>query len=305
MNATLHRCICVALAVVCSAGCGSGGSEKCANIAGTWTIADHCESDVVGDQVPVSQNGCSIACGSPFDGWVGTISGGSINMSGPIGGGETLSCSGTVTLTSINITCPGTEGSCNVKLTRQGGGGNCTNVAGTWTILEHCEGEFMGQQVSVTQDGCSVTYASPFDGWTGSITGSTITMSGPAGGDTLTCTGTASESSISVACPGSGGTCNVVLGKSGGQTNIIGKACSSAAECPSPHFCNQAGFCTRDCTTHADCGCAATGTCANSCVKLDETSAVCLRLCETDSDCDVGICQQILVDGGSACVPPA
>jgi hypothetical protein len=303
MKASLYGCICVAVTVVCIAGCGSGGKEKCASIAGSWTIAQHCEGDFEGQQVAVTQTGCAIACGSPFDGWTGSMTGSSITMSGPAGN-DTLTCSGSVTLTSINLTCPGSGGTCTVQMTRQGGD-NCINVAGTWTITEHCESHETGQQVSVTQDGCSITYSSPFTGWTGSITGSSITMSGPADGETLTCTGTATETSISVSCPGKDGTCDVTLSKGSSQTNVVGQACSGASDCPSPYFCNQAGFCTRDCTTHADCGCPASGSCPNACVELDATSAVCLRLCETSADCDVGICDQILASGGSVCIPPA
>jgi hypothetical protein len=183
-------------------------------------------------------------------------------------------------------------------------GGKCTNTAGTWTITQHCESSAVGQQVTVSQTGCTITYSSPFTGWGGTVSGTAISMSGPAGSKTLACSGTATPTDINLTCPEN--SCTVALNRQGQPpTNIVGKACSSAGECPDPHYCNQMGFCTRTCESHTDCGCPATGSCANGCVKIDETTAVCLRRCTINSECAVGTCQAILAEGGSVCLVSA
>jgi hypothetical protein len=257
-------------ALVWTAGCGSDGNEKCTSIVGTWTIDQHCESSSVGQQVSVTQSGCFIFYTSPFDGWKGKISGNSIGISGPAGS-EMLSCTGTVTDTSISVSCPpvGSGSTCNVALTKQGGGG-VAKLGGACTAPEAQSKKCDGAKAIVCQS-AEGNYLWGLDSDCGSL----------------------------------GQTC--VNGKCEGGTpppNVVGKACTTAGDCPSPHFCNQAGFCTANCTAHADCGCPATGTCANTCVQISDTDAVCFRYCQSNADCAVGTCQAILKDGGKVCAPP-
>jgi hypothetical protein len=87
-----------------------------------------------------------------------------------------------------------------------GGGGACPNLAGNWKVTQHCDTSLVGQSASATQKDCTLTFAAPFDGFTGTVTSDgKISMSGPQ-----TCTGTASASSIVLTC--TPGTCAVTLG---------------------------------------------------------------------------------------------
>ena len=93
-----------------------------------------------------------------------------------------------------------------------GGGGACPNLAGSWTITEHCGGApLIGMTVPVTQNGCDFTTAGAFPGFVGTITADgNITFSGVANGTTIDCTGTATETRITETCTGN---CDVVLTK--------------------------------------------------------------------------------------------
>ncbi|MCA9668030.1 MAG: hypothetical protein KC503_20670 [Myxococcales bacterium] len=197
-----------------------------------------------------------------------------------------------------------------------GGGepGNCPNVAGQWTIASHCEASFVGATMTLAQNGCAITVTqAPWSsGWAGSITAEgAVTMSGPADNETLTCTGNLSGNTFSMSC--SPGTCDVTVSKGGGGGGggggglsgdpTVGKTCGAPTDCASPYFCNKAGFCTGTCSAHVDCGCASNQSeCKNACVALDATSSICLRLCNTNSDCDVGTCEAALKSGGKVCV---
>lgn len=92
------------------------------------------------------------------------------------------------------------------------GGGNCPNLAGSWTIDEHCGGApLIGMTVPVTQDGCEFTTSGAFAGFTGTLNeNGDFTMSGEAGGMTITCTGTATTTLVTQSCTGD---CDVVMSK--------------------------------------------------------------------------------------------
>jgi hypothetical protein len=80
-------------------------------VAGTWTITAHCVSSFVGQSAVVTQNGCALSFGQPFDGFSGNVtSDDKLSLSGP------QTCSGTATATSIAMTC--TPNTCNVTLSR-------------------------------------------------------------------------------------------------------------------------------------------------------------------------------------------
>lgn len=93
-----------------------------------------------------------------------------------------------------------------------GGGGACPNLAGTWTIDQHCGGaSVIGMTVPLTQSGCTFTTGGTFAGFTGTVTDDgTLTFSGVANGSTIDCTGTATPTTITETCTGD---CNVVLTK--------------------------------------------------------------------------------------------
>jgi len=88
--------------------------------------------------------------------------------------------------------------------------GTCPNLTGTWKVTMHCEASLVGASAAVTQTGCSLAFAAPFDGFTGTVsTAGEVTLSGPQ-----SCTGTVSGSPVSqipLLC--TPGTCNVTLSK--------------------------------------------------------------------------------------------
>ena len=88
-----------------------------------------------------------------------------------------------------------------------GASGACPDTAGAWMITAHCDPSLIGQSVTVTQTDCSLSFAAPFDGFTGTVgPDGKVVLSGPQ-----SCTGTASASSISMTC--TPGTCPVKLAR--------------------------------------------------------------------------------------------
>jgi len=84
------------------------------------------------------------------------------------------------------------------------GGPACPNVTGTWTVAAHCDASLVGQHATVMQNNCTLSFAPPFDGFTGTVTADgKITLSGPQ-----SCTGTVAAA-ISLSC--TPGTCTVSL----------------------------------------------------------------------------------------------
>jgi len=56
------------------------------------------------------------------------------------------------------------------SLSPDGGSAACPDVAGTWNITAHCDASLIGQSVAVTQTDCTLSFAAPFDGFTGTVT---------------------------------------------------------------------------------------------------------------------------------------
>ncbi len=74
-------------------------------------------------------------------------------------------------------------------------------------MATHCEASLVGTDALVTQSGCSLAFAPPFNGFTGSVSiDKKVTLSGPQ-----TCSGTASDTAISLTC--TPGTCAVTLSR--------------------------------------------------------------------------------------------
>jgi hypothetical protein len=80
-------------------------------------------------------------------------------------------------------------------------------VAGTWKITAHCDPALVGLDATVMQTGCAISFAAPFDGFTGTLTSDgKVSLSGPQ-----SCSGTVTASAISMSC--TPGTCPVTLAR--------------------------------------------------------------------------------------------
>lgn len=81
----------------------------------------------------------------------------------------------------------------------------CPDVTGTWTVTKHCDASLVGASAVVSQHGCALSFAAPFDAFSGSVAADdTVTLNGPQ-----SCTGKAATASISLSC--TPGTCDVTL----------------------------------------------------------------------------------------------
>jgi hypothetical protein len=81
--------------------------------------------------------------------------------------------------------------------------GACPTLAGTWTITAHCVSSFVGQTVTVSQSACALTFAAPFNGYTGTVASDgKLNVMGPTAGGTQECTGSATTTTIDLSCPG-------------------------------------------------------------------------------------------------------
>ena len=117
-------------------GVDGGGSGSCPDIAGSWTINDHCESDAIGSSVTISQSGCSWTAD-----FSGTLTTGTISSTGAVTGHvdveEGLDCTGNLSGNRITQDC--VPGDCHVVLSRDeappprdaGGGGVDSGGGGT------------------------------------------------------------------------------------------------------------------------------------------------------------------------------
>jgi len=89
-------------------------SPGCPELAGTWTITDHCDPDLKGTMVPITQDGCTVSTGGTFAGLSGPIgSSGQLDLKGTLAG-TALSCKGQVDGDHITEDCSG----CKATLTR-------------------------------------------------------------------------------------------------------------------------------------------------------------------------------------------
>jgi hypothetical protein len=102
--------------------------------------------------------------------------------------------------------CGSSSSSSSTTTTTGDGGGSCIDLAGTWKITAHCDASFIGQSVVVTQSGCMLSFAAPFNGFSGTTSGSSVALSGAQ-----TCNGNATDTSISMSC--TPGTCAVALAR--------------------------------------------------------------------------------------------
>ncbi len=83
----------------------------------------------------------------------------------------------------------------------------CPDVSGTWTITQHCDATLVGQTLKVMQSDCTLSMASPFDQFMGSVTqDDKISLTGPQ-----TCSGSATTDAVSMMC--TPGNCTVVLAR--------------------------------------------------------------------------------------------
>jgi len=95
----------------------------------------------------------------------------------------------------------------------EGGASNsssCPDVSGNWTLTDHCEASFIGMTLTVTEKDCALSFASPFDAFSGSVTtDGKIMLTGPQD-----CSGTATSTSVSMNCTSSTpGPCPVKLAR--------------------------------------------------------------------------------------------
>jgi hypothetical protein len=76
------------------------------------------------------------------------------------------------------------------------GNGSCPDMGGPWSVSEHCDSSLVGEILQVTQTACALSFAAPFDVFTGSLSADgKIALSGPQ-----TCTGTLTASTASLNC---------------------------------------------------------------------------------------------------------
>ena len=81
-------------------------------------------------------------------------------------------------------------GQCKTPAAQPGPAG-CPDFSGTWTFVEHCEPDSVGDPYVVTQSGCEFTVADPWNGWSGTVAASgAVTSSGPTPDGTVQCAGT-------------------------------------------------------------------------------------------------------------------
>jgi hypothetical protein len=85
---------------------------------------------------------------------------------------------------------------------RDGGGAGCPDLSGAWQITEHsCQPGTVGQTLTITQAGCTLTAIDPWTGWTGAVDNAgQVVVTGDAGGTSMTCTGVVVGTSITMGC---------------------------------------------------------------------------------------------------------
>jgi hypothetical protein len=75
------------------------------------------------------------------------------------------------------------------------------DLEGEWLIVSHCQDSQVGDMYHWEQDGCNITYADNYPGWTSTISeDGTVTSTGPAGENDLTCVGELDGDSIELSC---------------------------------------------------------------------------------------------------------
>jgi hypothetical protein len=91
-----------------------------------------------------------------------------------------------------------------------GGGGGCSELAGTWTIQQHCAPQLIGVSVPIVETGtCAYVTQGTFAGYAIAVaTDGTVSVSGGSADTPVTCSGTATASRLDVDCMP---TCHVVV----------------------------------------------------------------------------------------------
>lgn len=90
------------------------GASGCPMLSGTWTIASHCNSALVGMEVIVMQTSCSLTTNGTFAGFSGTVAhDGSLSIAGTVSGTSVM-CTGNATAQHWTQNC---TGNCAVTLT--------------------------------------------------------------------------------------------------------------------------------------------------------------------------------------------
>ena len=112
-----------------------------------------------------------------------------------------------LSLSLLVAACGSDDDATSSSSSSSGGAASCPNVAGTWKVTAHCEASLVGMSAVVTQNGCALGFAAPFNGFSGTVTAdSKVSLSGPQ-----TCNGTVSASAMSMTC--TPGTCAVTLSR--------------------------------------------------------------------------------------------
>lgn len=90
------------------------------------------------------------------------------------------------------------------------GGGNsgaCADASGAWKVTQHCEASLVGSPVTVMQQGCKLSFAPPFNGFSGTVgPGGEVALSGPQ-----TCSGALGSGTLTMTC--TPGACTVSLAR--------------------------------------------------------------------------------------------
>jgi hypothetical protein len=89
---------------------------RCPDLSGVWTIVAHCQSNLIGHTVVITQDGCSVVDTLRFKGLI-TVDGSFTSTSDPPGTDPTT-CTGTATAHAIALTCTGLHQPCLVRLMR-------------------------------------------------------------------------------------------------------------------------------------------------------------------------------------------
>jgi hypothetical protein len=105
-----------ALLLLGVASCSDDGRGGCAELAGTWTIQQHCAPQLVGVSVPIVETGtCAYVTQGTFSGYaIAVATDGTVSVSG--GSSDTpVTCSGTASVSRIEVDCMPT---CRVVVSR-------------------------------------------------------------------------------------------------------------------------------------------------------------------------------------------
>jgi hypothetical protein len=245
------------LLAACSS--ASSGSGNCADVAGTWTFASHCQSGYVGKTSTVTQQQCSFTASDPVAGSPihGSVSG-NTSVTFTV---DTMTCSGSLDTDSMTVTCGGT---CTVRMVKSGGGSSGSGGGSGGT------GGSTGQSATKHNGQTCVWNNECYSAWCTGVSGQTLHCEGPkTAGQTcskaddcrtgMTCSGVCvAGSGGSGGGSGSGGStgmsaCDSCLASCRGLSSCCtGSGCICQDECLPPVptctggkslVCDSTGFC--------------------------------------------------------------